>query len=156
MEVNRVNGNLALSRAFGDFAFKTNPDTRPEDQIISGCPEVQIRKVDTDWQFVVLACDGIWDVLNNQEVSDFVVTRIAQGLEPEQICEELMMRCLANDCSMGGLGCDNMTVILICFLNDQPYQKLVDKCLTMVKKKEKAMSQLMDEIDLDHSADETH
>lgn len=70
VEVNRVNGNLALSRAFGDFAFKTNPDKRPEDQIISCCPDVQVRQVDNDWQFVVLACDGIWDVLTNQ-VSQF-------------------------------------------------------------------------------------
>jgi protein phosphatase 2C family protein 2/3 len=58
-----------------------------------------------------------------QEVVDFVVARLSKALEPEIICEELMMRCLANDSLMGGLGCDNMTVILICFLNDQPYQK---------------------------------
>jgi protein phosphatase 2C family protein 2/3 len=50
----------------GDFAFKTNPDKRPEDQIISCSPDVQVRKVEPDWQFVVLACDGIWDVLTNQ------------------------------------------------------------------------------------------
>jgi hypothetical protein len=30
---------------------------------------------------------------------------------------------------MGGLGCDNMTVILICFLHDgQTYEKLAEKC----------------------------
>lgn len=29
-------GNLALSRALGDFAFKRNEDRRPEDQIITG------------------------------------------------------------------------------------------------------------------------
>ena len=58
-----------------------------------------------------------------QEVTDFVIRRIAKGLEPETICEELMTRCLATDCSMGGLGCDNMTVILVCFLHQQPYSK---------------------------------
>lgn len=35
-----------------------------------------------------------------------------------------MTRCLAPDCAMGGLGCDNMTVILICNLNGQSYDKL--------------------------------
>ena len=60
-----------------------------------------------------------------QEAADFVVRRIATGLEPETICEELMTRCLATDCSMGGLGCDNMTVILVCFLHEESYSRLV-------------------------------
>ena len=49
--------------------------------------------------------------------------RIAKAMEPEDICEELMTRCLATDCTMGGLGCDNMTVILILMLNGKPYQR---------------------------------
>lgn len=39
-----------------------------------------------------------------------------------------MTRCLAPDCQMGGLGCDNMTVVLVCFLNGEPYEKLAEKC----------------------------
>ena len=35
---------------------------------------------------------GIWDVLSNQEVVDFVTTRLGQAMEPEDICEELMTR----------------------------------------------------------------
>ena len=58
-------------------------------------------------------------------MTDFVIRRIAKGLEPETICEELMTRCLATDSSMGGLGCDNMTVILVCFLHHEPYSKYV-------------------------------
>ena len=47
-----------------------------------------------------------------------------------QICEELMMRCLAPDCTMGGLGCDNMTVVLVCCLhNKRTYTDLSDHCL---------------------------
>ncbi|CAF0799842.1 unnamed protein product, partial [Brachionus calyciflorus] len=44
------------------------------------------------------------------------------------ICEELMHRCLAPDCRMGNLGCDNMTVVIVCFLNGEPYEKLAEKC----------------------------
>ena len=31
-------------------------------------------------------------MLSNQEVVDFVTTRIGQAMEPEDICEELMTR----------------------------------------------------------------
>lgn len=52
---------------------------------------------------------------------EFVRRRIGLGVEPEAICEELMSTCLAPDCQMGGLGCDNMTVIVVCFLNGKTY-----------------------------------
>jgi len=45
-----------------------------------------------------------------------------------------MTRCLAPDCQMGGLGCDNMTVVLVCFLhptnNSSPgdYADLCQRC----------------------------
>ncbi|XP_061401933.1 probable protein phosphatase 2C T23F11.1, partial [Musca vetustissima] len=35
VEFNRVNGNLALSRALGDFVFKRNENKKPEDQIVT-------------------------------------------------------------------------------------------------------------------------
>lgn len=60
-----------------------------------------------------------------QEVGDFVRLRVGTGMDPEVICEDLMTRCLAPDCQMGGLGCDNMTVLIICFLHDKPYSDLV-------------------------------
>ncbi|XP_067663840.1 probable protein phosphatase 2C T23F11.1 [Haliotis asinina] len=128
VEFNRVNGNLALSRALGDFVFKKNDKKRAEEQIVTANPDVIEKMITKDHEFLVLACDGIWDVLTNQEVVDFVRGRIAQGMEPEIICEELMTRCLAPDCQMGGLGCDNMTVVLVCFLLGGTYEDLVRKC----------------------------
>lgn len=128
VEFNRVNGNLALSRALGDFVFKKNDKKNAEEQIVTAYPDVTITELTEDTEFVILACDGIWDVLTNEEVVDFVRTRIAEGMLPEIICEELMTRCLAPDCQMGGLGCDNMTVVLVCFLHGQTYQDLSKKC----------------------------
>ncbi|WAQ99590.1 PP2C2-like protein [Mya arenaria] len=128
VEFNRVNGNLALSRALGDFVFKKNDKKRAEEQIVTAYPDVQERQLTGDYEFVVLACDGIWDVLSSQEVIDFIRARIAQRMEPEIICEELMTRCLAPDCQMGGLGCDNMTVCLVCFLHGKPYEDLIRRC----------------------------
>lgn len=128
VEFNRVNGNLALSRALGDFVFKKNDKKRPEEQIVTAFPDVTVEEVTLSHEFMVLACDGIWDVMTNQEVIDFVRTRIAERMEPEEICEELMTRCLAPDCQMGGLGCDNMTVVLVCFLHGCSYEDLAMKC----------------------------
>lgn len=128
VEFNRVNGNLALSRALGDFIFKKNDKKRPEEQIVTAFPDIQERTITSDYEFLVLACDGIWDVLTNREVIDFVRVRIAQRMEPDIICEELMTRCLAPDCQMGGLGCDNMTVCLVCFLHGKPYEDLIRRC----------------------------
>ncbi|KNC32347.1 hypothetical protein FF38_11119, partial [Lucilia cuprina] len=130
VEFNRVNGNLALSRALGDFVFKRNENKKPEEQIVTAYPDVETRKINEDWEFLVLACDGIWDVMSNQEVIDFCRSRIGQGMYPEEICEELMTHCLAPDCQMGGLGGDNMTVVLVCFLHNKPYADLVQKCAT--------------------------
>ena len=128
VEFNRVNGNLALSRALGDFVFKRNEKKGPEEQIVTAQPDIQSRDVTDDLEFIVIACDGIWDVLSNEEVIEFVRKRIAIKMQPSVICEELMTRCLAPGCQMGGLGCDNMTVILICFVNGKPYEELAAKC----------------------------
>ena len=39
-----------------------------------------------------------------------------------------MTRCLAPDCRLGGLGCDNMTVVLICLLHGGTLAGLAVKC----------------------------
>jgi len=128
VEFNRVNGNLALSRALGDFVFKRNNAKPPEDQIVTAFPDIETRDITEDYEFIVLACDGIWDVMSNEEVIEFCRKRIAMGLYPEDICEDLMTHCLAPDCQMGGLGGDNMTVVLVCFLhNSKSYDDLVAK-----------------------------
>ncbi|UYV62573.1 hypothetical protein LAZ67_2001128 [Cordylochernes scorpioides] len=145
VEFNRVNGNLALSRALGDFVFKKNDKKTAEEQIVTAYPDVVVKDLTPEHEFIVLACDGIWDVMTNEEVVEFIRTRIAAGMDPEQvtaslvgkcywlfcpgdICEELMTRCLAPDCQMGGLGCDNMTVVLVCVLQKGTYEELSARC----------------------------
>ncbi|KAI5719138.1 hypothetical protein M8J76_005717 [Diaphorina citri] len=128
VEFDRVNGNLALSRALGDFTFKRNTRVSATEQIIISMPDVVVEKVTPEWEFVIIACDGIWDVMSNEDVVAFVRLKIGEAMEPEKICEELMTRCLAPDRELCGLGCDNMTVVLVCFLHGKPYTNLVTKC----------------------------
>lgn len=53
---------------------------------------------------------------------------IGEGKYPESICEELLGYCLAPVCQMGGLGGDNMSIIIVCFLHGKPYEHLVERC----------------------------
>ena len=62
------------------------------DQIVTCLPDVVHDIIDPEWDFMILACDGIWDVLSSQEVVDFITERISRGMEPEDICEDLMNR----------------------------------------------------------------
>lgn len=127
VEYNRVNGNLALSRALGDFAFKRNVTKLQKDQMVCAFPDVEERTIGEGWEFVLMACDGIWDVISNEEACEFVRYSLGSGMEPDKICEELMTACLAPDCQMGGLGCDNMTVILICLLHGNSWESYSGK-----------------------------
>lgn len=116
----RVNGGLNLSRAIGDHFYKRNKSLPPEEQMISAMPDVKVLTLNEDHDFMVIACDGIWNVLSSQEVVDFISERIKQDQNGKtrplsSIVEELLDHCLAPDTSGDGTGCDNMTCIIITF-----------------------------------------
>lgn len=117
VEYGRVNGNLALSRAIGDFEFKKNYSLSPEKQIITADPDVTIHKISDEDEFFVLACDGIWDCLSSQQVVDFVRYQVSEGKELSEICEMICDHCLAPDTTSTGIGCDNMTILIVAILH---------------------------------------
>ncbi|KAI8607652.1 phosphatase 2C-like domain-containing protein [Chytriomyces sp. MP71] len=119
VEFGRVNGNLALSRAVGDFEFKQNPGLGPEDQIVTVNPDIETHQLEVRKDdFIVLACDGIWDCMSNDQVVDFVMFCIHSGKTLSETCELMMEHCLAGDSDVGGVGCDNMTVVIVAILGD--------------------------------------
>jgi len=135
VDFGRVNGNLALSRAIGDFDFKKSKDLDPKDQIVTSFPDVKENELD-DWdEFIVLACDGIWDCLTNAQVIEFVRRGIAARQELHKICENLMDNCLAPSSDGGGYGCDNMTVIIVALLHGQTKDQWYDMIAERVKNK---------------------
>ncbi|KAG9508708.1 putative protein phosphatase 2C 60, partial [Fragariocoptes setiger] len=113
-EDGRVNGGLNLSRAIGDHSYKTNQNLTSREQMITAFPDIQSCKInpETD-EFVILACDGIWNSMTSQEVVDFVRDRIDKTDKLSQICEELFRACLAENTTGDGTGCDNMTCIIV-------------------------------------------
>jgi hypothetical protein len=58
VDFGRVNGNLALSRAIGDFEFKKSAELAPEQQIVTAYPDVVVHEISDDDEFLVVACDG--------------------------------------------------------------------------------------------------
>ena len=44
----------------GDHFYKENSELSLEEQMITALPDVQSRSLQTEDEFVVLACDGIW------------------------------------------------------------------------------------------------
>jgi protein phosphatase 2C family protein 2/3 len=58
VDFGRVNGNLALSRAIGDFEFKKSADLAPEKQIVTAYPDVEVHDISEDDEFLIIACDG--------------------------------------------------------------------------------------------------
>ncbi|KAK4104177.1 PP2C-domain-containing protein [Parathielavia hyrcaniae] len=116
VDFGRVNGNLALSRAIGDFEFKKSAELAPEQQIVTAYPDVVVHEMGDDDEFLVIACDGIWDCQSSQAVIEFVRRGVAAKQELDKICENMMDNCLASNSETGGVGCDNMTMVIIGFL----------------------------------------
>ncbi|CAO3695766.1 unnamed protein product [Rhizopus stolonifer] len=126
VDFNRVNGNLALSRAIGDFEFKKNDDLPPEKQAVTCYPDVIEHTLTEEDEFFVLACDGIWDCMTNQQVVNFIRQHLAEKTKLEDICEQLMDHCLSPDNDGGGVGCDNMSVIIVAILNGKTEEEWFD------------------------------
>ncbi|PUZ62685.1 hypothetical protein GQ55_3G005600 [Panicum hallii var. hallii] len=71
---------LAMARAFGDFCLKNHG--------LICTPEVYYRKLSEKDEFLVLATDGIWDVLSNKEV----VKIVSSASDPSKAARQLIDR----------------------------------------------------------------
>jgi len=60
----RVCGSLAIARAFGNHFLK-QPNTAQN--IVSNEPFVTLTDLSRTDQFLIVACDGLWDVMEDQE-----------------------------------------------------------------------------------------
>lgn len=135
VEYGRVNGNLALSRAIGDFDFKKNTDLPAEQQAVTANPDIIERQLTAEDEFIVLACDGIWDCMSNQEVVDYIRVKIVENVgDLGAVCEQLMEYCLAPDCDLGSVGCDNMTVVIVGLLRGETKEHWLEKITVRVQK----------------------
>lgn len=123
----RVNGILALTRSFGDQFLKTNSNLSMESQSVIAVPDVVRMKLDfsqdcSSFSFVVLASDGVWDVMSSKEVTDFVVEKLNEqrrayeqlGYHESQYDFDLVS---ITEALVDEVACssDNISVILVLF-----------------------------------------
>jgi hypothetical protein len=115
--------SLRMSRSFGDFYFKQNPGITWEQQAVTACPELRFisRAERPTLAFVVLACDGVWDVLRDDEVVQFVAEKlgfVVHGIctmpvggittsMAARTCDDLLAHCLSRGSQ------DNLTAMII-------------------------------------------
>ena len=124
-EIHRVCGEVAVSRALGDVDFKgwtsssereppcfAYPEGHPRrfsGDLLTAEPELQVASLGDAHAFVVLATDGLWDVLDGEEAVRVVDGLLKAGKAPAECCAELVARALRL-----GSG-DNVTALVVEF-----------------------------------------
>ncbi|KAL3580252.1 hypothetical protein D5086_018087 [Populus alba] len=96
----RIQGSLAVSRGIGDSHLK---------QWVIAEPDTNVVRIKPDHEFLILASDGLWDKVGNQEAVD-IARRLCIGVEkaePLSACKKLA------DLSVLRGSCDDISVMLI-------------------------------------------
>lgn len=117
VEGNRVDGSLAVSRAFGDRDYKTNTAGGQLEQKVIALPDV--THVNVTWgrdDFAVLCCDGVFEgQFTNEEVVDFIKEQLLStddlAIVAGRVCEEAVSR--------GSR--DNVSCVIVQFKNGSDY-----------------------------------
>jgi len=111
----RVDGGLNLSRALGDFIYKANTRLPSTEQKIVATPTI----VRHTWQpgsedeFLIVACDGLFERLERQDVVDIVHAGLREGRSPQEVLHVLLLEACARTASPMEPGQDNETAILV-------------------------------------------
>lgn len=129
VSLGRVGGVLALSRAFSDFQFKRgvmyshnsthskshhNMGIPPQESQVTVEPDVLMHKINySKDEFMILGCDGIWDIYSNKQLVQFIKYHLTLGVNLEGIVIKLLDHGIAQANSNTGVGFDNMTAIIV-------------------------------------------
>ncbi len=117
----RVDFGLNLSRALGDFLYKRNADLPATHQKITAEPEIVREEVTEEDEFIIMGCDGIFELLTSQQVVNFVRFRLKAGVPSPVVVEALLDECCSKDPQKTfGKGTDNETCVLVLFPNRFP------------------------------------
>jgi serine/threonine protein phosphatase PrpC len=99
--------SLAVSRAIGDLPFKHPEFTGGKPSGVIAEPEFIQLQLTREDEFIVIACDGLWDVMTKEEVVEFCSKRLSEANDPQTAAQDLVDRAFA----LGSL--DNISVLVV-------------------------------------------
>ncbi|CAN1322663.1 Probable protein phosphatase 2C 27 [Linum perenne] len=106
-----LNGQLSVSRALGDWHMKGSKGSACP---LSAEPELQETDLTEEDEFLIMGCDGLWDVMSSQCAVSIVRKELMLHNDPERCSKELVREALKRNT------CDNLTAIVVCFSQDPP------------------------------------
>lgn len=111
----RVDGwGLNLSRALGDFHYKSNDSLPAEEQKVIAVPELTTLDLCDEDEFLLLACDGVFELNTSQGAIDIVRKVLQRGSTPHEAAEVLLDNsCSDNLMKTRGKGGDNCSCIVL-------------------------------------------
>ena len=97
-----LNGHLAVLRALGDHHYTdlkapTGPDGAMEGPLTAE-PEVTVHTISAEDEFILLACDGLWDVFTSQRAVEIARQKLRSHNDP-QLCSQQLV-CLTDQQAM--------------------------------------------------------
>ncbi|CAL5326585.1 unnamed protein product [Camellia sinensis] len=106
-----LNGQLSVARALGDWHLKG-----PKGSLypLSSEPELEEIVLTEEDEFLIMGCDGLWDVMSSQYAVTIVRRELMLHNDPEKCTRELVREALKRNT------CDNLTVLVVCFSPDPP------------------------------------
>jgi len=99
--------SLGVSRAIGDLPFKHAKFTDGKPSGLSAEPDIATVQLTEEHTFLIIGCDGLWDVIEHQAAVDAVLCALAEGHTPGQISQLLVK--MASDAG----STDNITVMVV-------------------------------------------
>ena len=117
----RVDGHLNLTRALGDLKFKKKPNLTAEQHPITANPDTFTYELTPEDDFIMMGCDGCWESKSNEQMVEWIYEKLAEKTEKttetlKSIVSDLLNELISpNHQQTQGVGCDNMTCILIVF-----------------------------------------
>ena len=105
-----------MTRSLGDLKYKQRDQLTPEEQAITSNPDVYTFDYSDDIDFIIMGCDGIWEKKSNEEMVEYVYDKMKTTQDLKSIVSDLLLDTIAPSVAeTQGIGCDNMTCILIKF-----------------------------------------
>ncbi|XP_010518408.1 PREDICTED: probable protein phosphatase 2C 49 [Camelina sativa] len=100
-----LNGILSVTRALGDWDMKLPQGSQSP---LIAEPEIKQINLTEEDEFLIIGCDGVWDVLTSQEAVSIVRRGLRRHDDPMRCARELVMEALRLNTF------DNLTVVVVC------------------------------------------